>query len=61
MSDYLIGAIALMLVIEGLLPFSFPRIWRDVFRKATEMNDGQIRMIGLGSMMTGLVILVVAH
>jgi hypothetical protein len=53
-------AFALMLVIEGVLPFLAPRIWRDTFRRVTELADGQIRFIGLSSMLVGLVILLVA-
>jgi uncharacterized protein YjeT (DUF2065 family) len=60
-SYLVVAAIALMLVIEGILPFTAPRIWRDVFRKLTEMTDGQIRFAGLTSMMVGLVILFLAH
>ena len=61
MSEIVVAAIALMLVIEGILPFTSPRLWRDVFRKLTEMTDGQIRFAGLSSMMVGLVILFLAH
>lgn len=61
MSEILVAAIAVMLVIEGILPFTSPRIWREVFRKLTEMSDGQIRFAGLTSMMIGLVILFFTH
>lgn len=53
-------AFALMLVVEGILPFVSPRLWREAFRRAIEMNDGQIRFIGLTSMLIGLVLLTVA-
>lgn len=59
MSDLLLGALALMLVFEGLLPFLSPGAWRRVFEKATQMSDGQIRFLGLSSMLTGLVLLAV--
>jgi len=55
--DYLVGAFALMLVVEGLLPFLSPPRWRAVFERATRMSDGQIRFIGLASMLGGLVML----
>ena len=55
MSDLLLGALALMLVFEGLLPFISPRSWRGMFERATRLSDGQIRFIGLASMLTGLV------
>ena len=55
--DLLLGALALMLVIEGLLPFLSPRAWRSVFERATQLSDGQIRFIGLCSMLAGLLLL----
>lgn len=57
MSDSWLTAFALMLVIEGLLPFAVPSVWRDTFKKLTEMNDGQIRFIGLISIVSGIVFL----
>jgi uncharacterized protein YjeT (DUF2065 family) len=53
----LLMAFALMLIFEGVLPFLAPNLWRDVFRKIIQMNDGQVRFVGLSSMMVGLVIL----
>ena len=50
-------ALALMLVLEGVLPFIAPNLWRETFRKITQMSDGQIRFVGLSSMIVGLVIL----
>ncbi len=51
------GALALVLVFEGLLPFLSPTLWRQVFEKATRMSDGQIRFLGLSSMLVGLLLL----
>lgn len=53
------SALALMLVAEGLLPFLSPASWRRVFEKATQMSDGQIRFLGLASMLAGLAMLYV--
>ena len=50
-------AVALMLVLEGMLPFLLPSVWRDTFRRMTELSDGQIRFIGLASMLGGLLLL----
>lgn len=58
MSNLLL-AFALMLVIEGLLPFIAPRVWRETFRRATELADGQLRFIGLTSMIIGLALLMI--
>ena len=57
MGDILLPALALMLVIEGLLPFLLPAVWRETFRRLIEMSDGQLRFIGLSSMLTGLLLL----
>ncbi|HEY6280326.1 MAG TPA: DUF2065 domain-containing protein [Burkholderiales bacterium] len=57
MSKFLLTAFALMLVLEGILPFLLPTIWREAFKKLTEMTDGQIRFIGLSSMLAGLLLL----
>jgi hypothetical protein len=53
-------AFALMLIIEGLLPFLAPSRWRDVFRRVMQMSDGQIRFFGLTSMLIGLLLLFLA-
>ncbi|MCC7152152.1 MAG: DUF2065 domain-containing protein [Rubrivivax sp.] len=61
MGKGLLGALALMLVFEGLLPFFNPRAWREVFERALRMSDGQIRFIGLASMLLGLALLAFWH
>ncbi|MEO8485573.1 MAG: DUF2065 domain-containing protein [Betaproteobacteria bacterium] len=62
MTETFWAALALVLVVEGLLPFVAPRAWREMFRRLTEMGDGQIRFIGLCSIALGLVaFLVVSH
>jgi len=60
MTSSLLLALALMFVIEGLLPFLAPRLWRETFRRLTEMGDGQIRFIGLSAMVIGVLLLTVA-
>ena len=54
MADTLWAALALVLVVEGVMPVLAPRAWRDTFRKLTEMSDGQIRFIGLASIALGV-------
>jgi uncharacterized protein YjeT (DUF2065 family) len=51
------SAIALVLVLEGLLPFLSPGAWRRVFERALQLTDGQIRMLGLSSLVIGVGIL----
>jgi uncharacterized protein YjeT (DUF2065 family) len=55
----LVSAIALVLVIEGLLPFMNPGLWRRVFERAVRMTDGQIRMLGLTSLVIGVAVLMI--
>ena len=49
-------AFAMMLVFEGLLPLFAPASWRDLFRRVTELTEGQIRFFGLISVLAGLVL-----
>ena len=53
MGNVVLGALALMLVLEGLLPFLSPGTWRQVFERAVRMSDGQIRFLGLISLVGG--------
>lgn len=57
----LLTALALMLLFEGALPFLAPRFWRESFRRITELADGQLRFIGLCSMLAGLGLLFLAQ
>ncbi len=59
MNATLLMAFALMLVLEGLMPFIAPAAWRETFRRLVQFSDGQIRFIGLTSMIIGLVMLMV--
>ncbi len=49
-------ALAMMLVLEGLLPLAAPAAWREMFRKVAELSDGQIRFFGLASVLAGLLL-----
>ena len=51
-------AIALVLIIEGIIPFLSPYVWRETFERLVKMSDGQIRFFGLSSMLVGLIILI---
>lgn len=57
MAEWFWGALALMLVFEGLLPFVSPAAWREVFTRALQMTDGQIRFVGLCSVLIGMLLL----
>lgn len=54
-------AIALVFVLEGLLPFASPRLWRTMLRQAAGMDDRTVRLIGLCSMLFGVVLLYLVH
>jgi len=58
-----LAAIGLLLVIEGILPFAAPAIWRDGFRfrRMLELSDGQLRFIGATSMLGGLFLLMMLN
>jgi len=58
LSEALLAALSLMLVVEGLLPFLSPTVWRQLFSRMLAMSDGQIRFVGLTSMVIGLLSLV---
>ncbi|GAA5170517.1 DUF2065 domain-containing protein [Viridibacterium curvum] len=55
----LLTALAVMLVLEGLFPLAFPSHWRKMFERLTRLADGQVRFMGLMSMLTGLILLFV--
>ena len=57
MATTFLMALALMLVIEGLLPFLAPKLWRETFLRLMQLSDGQIRFFGLTSMLAGLILL----
>lgn len=50
-------ALALVLVIEGLLPLVSPSGWRRMFQQILALGDGQIRFFGLCSIAAGLLML----
>lgn len=53
----LLIAVGLMLVMEGVLPFVSPERWRSVFERAAKLSDGQLRFLGLTSLVVGCGIL----
>jgi hypothetical protein len=51
------AAMALLLVFEGILPFVAPGRWKEAVQSLAQLDDGQLRAIGLGSMVVGLALL----
>lgn len=58
MPESLLAACALVLVLEGLLPLIAPRSWRNAFLRLVKLSDGQLRFIGLVSIVVGVVTLI---
>lgn len=50
-------AMALVLVIEGFMPFISPATWRRTFVQILQLSDGQLRFFGLASLLFGLVLI----
>jgi len=57
MVDAMWLALALLLVLEGLMPAINPGGWRRMFEQILQLPDHQIRMVGLVSMVAGLLLL----
>ncbi|CAH1199105.1 conserved hypothetical protein [Candidatus Nitrotoga sp. BS] len=57
MLTYWLIGLALMLVIEGIMPFLFPAVWREALRKLVLFTDKQIRFFGITAMLSGLLLL----
>lgn len=53
----LLAALALVLVIEGLLPFLAPGGLRQTWKKMAEMDDRSLRISGFVCMAIGLIML----
>ena len=58
MPESLLAACALVLVLEGLLPLIAPRGWRNTFLRLAQLSDGQLRFMGLVSIVIGIVTLI---
>ncbi|WP_137719318.1 DUF2065 domain-containing protein [Methylobacillus flagellatus] len=61
MMTTLLMALGLMLVLEGLMPLLAPQTWRQTFERMLTMNNGQLRFVGILSILFGLLLLAVAN
>ena len=50
-----------MLVIEGIMPFIAPKRWRNLILMLDQIDDNTMRLIGLGSMLLGTVLLYIIN
>ena len=57
MWENIIPALALVLVIEGMLPFLSPKSWREAMSQAAQLPDNVLRILGFVSMLVGVIVL----
>lgn len=57
MWDSIIPALALVLIIEGMLPFLSPKGWREAMSQAAQLPDSVLRGLGFFSMLAGVIVL----
>ena len=57
MTQLFLMALGLVFVLEGLLPFLGPRVWRRLMQQMIIQNDRSLRLFGLVSMLLGLSVL----
>jgi uncharacterized protein YjeT (DUF2065 family) len=55
--DYWLLGLAMMLVVEGMIPFVSHGLWRETFSKLVTLTDGQLRFVGITAMLSGLLLL----
>lgn len=61
MSYSIIAAIALVCIIEGILPFAAPNLWRNMVKKISHQPTRSLRIMGFVLMILGVIILIIAH
>jgi len=55
--DWWWAALGLMLVLEGLMPLLSPGSWREMFSRLVRLTDGQLRFVGMCSVLLGALVL----
>ena len=50
-------AMALVLVIEGFMPFVSPGTWRQTIVQILKLSDGQLRFFGLCGLLLGVALI----
>jgi uncharacterized protein YjeT (DUF2065 family) len=61
MTEYLFIGVALVLVFEGILPFLSPRLWRRAMQHMLMQDDRALHVMGLVSMLAGVILLYLVH
>lgn len=53
----LAAGLALMLIIEGVIPFLYPQRWRQLVEQLSQVSNQALRVMGLISMVLGVLLL----
>ncbi len=61
MSYSLIAAFGLVFILEGILPFAAPTLWRRLVKAMSAETDHYLRVTGLVLMLAGVIIVAIAH
>ena len=61
MLNELLTAFALVLILEGIMPFLNPEGLKKMFAMALQQNDSTLRFMGLSAMIAGLVLLYIVN
>lgn len=61
MIESFLSALALVFVLEGLMPFAFPEKWRRLLQQIIAKDERTLRLIGLVSMIFGMLLLTLVH
>ena len=59
--EYFFTALALLLVVEGIMPSVSPRAWRNMMVRLSQQPDASLRIMGLVSMVFGALIMYLLH
>ncbi len=57
----ILTALALVLVLEGMMPFLSPETFRSVMQSLLSRDNNTMRIVGLSSMIVGVVILIIVR
>ena len=61
LTQHLLVAFCLMLILEGILPFLYPQRWRKLVVQIAQVSDRHMRLLGLASMLIGLALLLLVN
>jgi uncharacterized protein YjeT (DUF2065 family) len=57
----ILTAIALVLIIEGMVPFVGPRKYRQIVAQMAQLSDNHLRTVGLVIMVSGVALLFIVR